>query len=557
MRIVLFKDFESFRNGEDYTPAVKKALESIAPEEEATLIFEPKKYRFDSDQAEKVIMRPMYHPWGEKAIVFPLFNRKNLTIDGNGAEFIFTGTTSSFIIEYCENITLKNFSIDYDRPFYSEGVVVDSGKDFFELDIDKKKFPYRISEDGLSFYSDFWVSHPKAGYFCTEYEPKTKSLAYGHDYFIMGVKGTEYPGATTIEKLEFTEENRIRFQIILKQPLIKGNILTIMNWTRSPTGINIIRSKDMVLENINLYHCAGMGILVEVTENTTLKKVNVIPAPKSGRTISIPADATHFNHCLGFVKMEDCVFEGMLDDATNIHGFYSLFEEKIDDYSAKIKYVAAFVHNLFDIGDELQFIAKNDFSTHGCTHIESIVEFDYKYVIVKFKEPIPEDAKVGMVVSNLTKELDIVELRNIITGKNRPRGFLITTAAKVIIEGCAFYNSDCAVDFTGDANYWYESGPVRDVTIRNNHFFNCGHAFFSAAICIRPVVMEGHIPYHSGIKVYDNVFEGFTPAMIEGHHAKDVEFYNNTYIENNDLYPHMEGKKSVNVSDITFKRLEI
>ena len=45
--------------------------------------------------------------------------------------------------------------------------------------------------------------------------------------------------------------------------------------------------------------------------------------------ISITADATHFINCKGFIRMTGCTFTNQKDDATNIHGWYSVARRKI------------------------------------------------------------------------------------------------------------------------------------------------------------------------------------------------------------------------------------
>jgi hypothetical protein len=62
-----------------------------------------------------------------------------------------------------------------------------------------------------------------------------------------------------------------------------------------------------------------------------------------------------------------------------------------------------------------------------------------------------------------------------------------------------------AIDISDDANSWFESGPVRDVTIRSNRFIKCGEP----VIRIMP---ENHTtdssgPVHSNIRIMDNWFD--------------------------------------------------
>lgn len=52
------------------------------------------------------------------------------------------------------------------------------------------------------------------------------------------------------------------------------------------------------------------------------------------------------------------------------------------------------------------------------------------------------------------------------------RSILVSTPRKVVIEGNTFSSIMSAILFEGDMSHWYESGAVRDVTVRNNRFLD-------------------------------------------------------------------------------------
>ena len=51
-----------------------------------------------------------------KKVGFALENLQNVTIDGQGSEFVFHGRMIPFAILKGQNITLKNFSVDFELP---------------------------------------------------------------------------------------------------------------------------------------------------------------------------------------------------------------------------------------------------------------------------------------------------------------------------------------------------------------------------------------------------------------------------------------------------------
>jgi alpha-1,3-galactosidase B len=50
-----------------------------------------------------------------KKVTLYLENLKDVVIDGKGSDFIFHGTILPIVLKNCTNVTLKNFSIDFDK----------------------------------------------------------------------------------------------------------------------------------------------------------------------------------------------------------------------------------------------------------------------------------------------------------------------------------------------------------------------------------------------------------------------------------------------------------
>ena len=67
-----------------------------------------------------------------------------IIIDGNGSEFIMHGRMQPFTLDHCQNITLKNFTVDWDIPLTAQGTVTESTPDFMEIEIDACQYPYII-----------------------------------------------------------------------------------------------------------------------------------------------------------------------------------------------------------------------------------------------------------------------------------------------------------------------------------------------------------------------------------------------------------------------------
>ena len=83
------------------------------------------------------------------------------------------------------------------------------------------------------------------------------------------------------------------------------------------------------------------------------------------------------------------------------------------------------------------------------------------------------------------------------------RGFLITTRRRVLVEDNEFLNTHMsAILVEDDARGWYESGCVRDMTIRGNRFIRCGEP----VIHINPRNTVANDSVHRNIRIENNEF---------------------------------------------------
>ena len=119
-----------------------------------------------------------------------------------------------------------------------------------------------------------------------------------------------------------------------------------------------------------------------------------------------------------------------------------------------------------------------------------------------------------------------------------PRGLLITTRGKVLVENNYINTSCAAIHISGDANYWFESGCVRDVTIRNNTFYRCGS-----------IKANGKSKNYNVINIVPEIP---TPSAKDGYYHKNI-----TVIGNKFITAHPDVLKAVSTENLIFKDNEI
>ena len=486
---VYLRDYMAYCDGRDVVPAVQAALRDCHPGD--TLYLGGGLLHL---YPEHTVCRPYYvsnNDYSEKHIAFDLQNCRDLTIDGEGTELLFHGHITPFVLDGAENITIRNLHVDYRNPFYTQARITAAGEDFTELTFDGDTFACRLKDGKLCFYSpeDGWESMENR-VLVTEFDDTGRPSPYLGPYFT--VLGTIEQDFLAGMYRYFTAEQCAEHTIRLNGRI--GYTHTVGNWWvctfggRHNPGIFITDSRNITLQDLELYHTAAMGVIGQCSENITLERVSCRVRPGSGRVLSVSADATHFVNCSGRITFRDCIFTSMLDDAGNFHGIYTIVKEKTDSHTLRLGY-GHFQQrgiNLYRPGDRIRLVNNLTMQPYGELTVRESVLLSGECLQLTVEEVLPDTLETGHVIENHTR-MPEVYLDHCECGNNRPRGFLLTTCKKVLVENCVFYNMNSAIECAGDANSWYESGPVTDVTIRHNHFENSAYAG-GTVISICPVV---------------------------------------------------------------------
>ena len=308
--------------GKDVTLAVNRLIESLRGNDKVTLLFPKGQYDFHPENGREMYRAVANHDNGLKRFGFPLFDCENITIDGGGSLFMFHGRMVPVTIERGKSITLKNFSIDWIRSFHAELTVVESDEQTksFIVETDREKYPYTIASGKILFHR-FGQDDPIGSNIL--FDPKTQSPMYNtRDYSLNSKR------AKTTE----IGQNRFRFEhAIAKAPPI-GSVFVVYGvhpTSRLCQAIHVTNSQDIHIEDVTVHEAGGMALIVERTENITLD--HMVVTSNNERVAATRADATHFIGCKVTIKLENCLFEHMLDDGINVHGAYVKVVEYLNE----------------------------------------------------------------------------------------------------------------------------------------------------------------------------------------------------------------------------------
>jgi hypothetical protein len=465
-----------------------------------------------------------------KRLAILLDKKKNITIDAGGSDFVFHDHIQPFTLDNSENITIKNVNIDWDFPLTADAEVIEADSVHILVRIDTCQFPFIVHEKGLTFLGENW----EAGW---KLSGGSWLIEIGKDHIIPANTGDNGCVRGDLKNVIYSEVERglvLMEGSFTKTPSV-GNYLIMRHGTRDHAGMFLFHCKNIKLENINVYHTSGLGILSQYCENIEMRKVNMIPNPSKNRYLSGHDDGLHFMGCKGEIIIDDCDAQGLMDDPINIHGTCVPVIKRIDDKTMKCK----FAHDMScglqwaEAGDEVSFIDKKTMNSIGNGIIREFDLINKDSFLLVFEEKVPAILDAGYSIENLTWTPNVT-ITNCFAGSCRARGYLISTPGKVLIENNVFETSGSAILIAGDANYWYESGAVTNVTIRDNEFrWPCNsspYQFCNAIISIYPEIPEPDStrPFHKNIRIENNSFNPSDYPVLYALSVDGLTFKNNT-----------------------------
>ena len=487
-------------------------------------------------------------------VAFVLRNLENVTIDLGGAKIVFHGRIMPFAVFNCKNIKFCNFSIDYDRPFFTQGTVLESGNQSVVIKI-PPLYKYRI--EGRDFIAEGygWENRTVSGdmlFRCINPDNGRPSENSGVILGLIGDNISPRPNPPLPIHHLYAEDlgdRCIRLSGLPEHFVPRvGEILAMTHEDRRKTGFLFEECENTIIANVRLVHVGAMGITANLCHNITLNNFSMyVDEECPDRIISINADSFHCFHCTGLIKAENCRFENMLDDAINIHGNYLVAEKQTDERNILVKSKAAGLVKMKYLlpGDEIYIYNKN---TQEIKAIAVVKEAQYlpgstTDIRITLKDSIDIPVEKDDIIEN--RRMPEIEVRNCVS--KAIGGFRISSGKKVVVDNCVFETPVHSILFSGDMNYWFENGPVKNVTIQNCIFNGCTVPIkTNCGFC--PTEKEPY--YHENIKVINNEINDFRGLVMR---LKNV---NNILFENNKITGIKENENPfelVNCSNVTIK----
>lgn len=533
---------------------LKKALSAAHSYDKPVIYFPQGVYHFTPDIDEG---------FSDKTYIVNIIKGiDGLTIDGGGSEFIFHGKSECFNITGCDDLQIKGFTIDWDRPMVTQGEFVYVSDDLVRLKIDKEQYPYVIEDGVVWYYGEGWKS--RTCKYNQIFDKESRDIVpQTHD----DSAGEFYNGyATEISEGVIEFSGPFNWQ---RKPEV-GNVITMYNYIYAANTFNIKKCKNVEIKDVTVHHGGSLVVFGSELENVHIDNLDVIARKSKDRYFANMADGVHLKGCKGKILIENCEYNGSGDDFVNVHNMYSPVMTRISDTKLEVRSFKSFS---YEPGDTVWHVSRSTGQRISENVIKSIrqlegVDWSGTYEL-EFYGKVPECVSKDDVIESKVW-LPEVEIRNnSIYKRHRGAGIRVTTPKKAVIHNNYFNTAGHALLIEGDIYYWLESGSIENLVIRNNVFDNCmtsgsttggrwewGEAVIDITPSVRPENNRSPA-YHHNIIISDNEFRLFDYPILRARSVDGLQFVNNKLVRSVKYEPYtvvrtnflLEGCRNVIIRD--------
>ncbi len=457
--------------------------------------------------------------YGYTSIGICLEDLNGFTLDGNGSTVIADGTMVSLAILRSSNITIKNLTLEARNTMRGEATVIAHHEDGFSVrytnDID-----YTVKNGWLYYRDPYGHEDPHHYYMAIARE---------------GERERYLPETRETFRTDYTFEDTGERTVRLHQPPFIPEIgmrLIMAPGFRHGCTIFAEDAKNLRFENVTIHSSYGMGLLAQICEDITVKGMTI--RPKDDVLYSTANDATHFVNCRGTVCVCDSFFEGMLDDALNVHGLYAKIETVLPTgLVVRDMHPGAKGQAIYRAGCSVAVMDKKLLIPTKTLTVKEVLPLNADYTYLAIKEPL-SGIEPDMTLEELDSSPEILFENNTVQ-YNRARGILLAGKKKTVIRNNLFRTPGASVMFESNGDYWYESGGTTDVLIEGNHFDRCGYCAYAWGKSVitgsaRKEFDKEHY-YHGSIVIRNNRFTTNTRSLVRLANVTHAVFENNE-IEN-------------------------
>lgn len=455
-------------------------------------------------------------PYTPKAIALLADGVRHMRVTGDHSDIYVHGKMIQTMFDHAEDIELSGLAFDYRRPTVSEFTVVEVAADHADVEVCRDS-KYVIEDGRLAWLGDGWRSDGGAA---QEYDPTDNRLRG------LGFGDNPLGGITKVEELGSC---KLRLFFESNPGLVKGHVLQFREVFRDCSGGLVNRCKNITWRDCAYHFMHGLGIVSQFSENLTFDHVVFAPRAGSGRIHAGWADLLHFSGCRGAIQVLDCQMSGTQDDPINVHGTHLRVVGRPEANKILVRFMHPQTYGIeaFTAGDEIEFVSHTTLRAYAANVVKQVEPRNDKDIILTLENDAPANIAPNDVIENVTWTPEVV-VRGCTVSVDSCRGFLLATRRPIVIENNTFTKTSMsAILIADDANFWFESGPVRDVAIHNNRFIKCAEPVIRIApenLTARP-----NEPVHENIKIIGNDFDLLGGSAIAAKSVKGLTITDNRF----------------------------
>lgn len=468
-----------------------------------------------------------------KTIALLIEGMDDLVISGDGARFVVHGLQTTFAVLDSRRVRLEGLEFDYAVPTVVDATVVGAGVSagrayrlirvpaatLFAVDGRSVRWHGEVVEPGRVA----WEGRDALEY-TQIHDPSLGRTRRGPNPLFEHVRSIEVVGDRDI-RIDYDHD---------QEPDDIGLVYQMRATTRDHPGALVLDSSDVTLARLRFRFLHGFGVVAQTSRDVTIDSCTFQAPPDTGRHTAGFADFIQFSGCSGRAVVRDCLFDGPHDDPVNVHGTYLDVTGQPGPRTLELAYVhreTAGFHQ-FAPGDEIEIIDRATLRTIVSRTVERVRQpsgrghdHPLRAITLTVTSDVPDGLAGRAAVENVTRTPSVHIVRNVF--RNVPtRGVLVTTRREILIEENRFERPGMAgVYVSGDAGEWWESGPVRGLTIRDNEFVEPG----GPAVFIDPRCQGAH-PVHSGVVVERNRFVLDDAPALDARNTRGLRFRNNRIV---------------------------
>ena len=456
-----------------------------------------------------------------RPVAFHLKGLRNVTLDFAGATVLLRGKVQPFLLEDCENVTVKNVSVRYDRSPFTQGTVRSCTDRELTLEVGAA-FPIRVDGTDLFFTSEHWTDGPvnTRPCFMQFFEKGTRKGA--------GLALAFFAGKLDIDKSVPWANSSIRFTprmeggnlVLTSDRSLKpwaggmrsGNAAVIGHAKRDFSNCEMAECRNVRIENYRILNGVGMGIFPFHCRNVLLDGVRMTCDAESPTVVANAADGIHAFACSGDFVVRGCTVEGTIDDALNVHGnYYTVESAKGDEIVAYTRLEPEGTTAIYRPGDRIAVCRGFTLDRTAEYVIRATRPVDEKHVAFTLDRAVGDHA-ANDLIENLSAQCRLL-IVNSRFGKANTH-LRLQTRGGVLIDGC---ETELPFWLTGDSTYWFESSPCDSVVVRNTRFVG-GRGVVRSCPEYRPSPAHPH--YHGDLLLANCTFD--VEAAVQAHGLRSV-----------------------------------